>query len=154
MMSNPRRLTFSAKKNRRPEAGSAMIEFALAFPVLILVLLGTADFGRIFYTYVTLANAAHTGAEYGAASAPKTNDSAGISQAALNDSQDLTGVTITSQPYCQCSNGSPVSCATSSCSPLRYYVSVRAVKTFQTLIPYPGIPSSTNVTAVAKIRAQ
>ena len=153
-MSNPRLLTFSAKKNRRPEAGSAIIEFGLAFPVLMLLLVGTADFGRIFYTYVTVANAAHTGAEYGATSAPKTNDSAGISQAALNDSTDLTGVTITSQPVCQCSDGSPVNCATTSCSPLRYYVSVKAVKAFQTLIPYPGIPSSTNVTAVAVIRAQ
>jgi len=153
-MSNPRLLTFFAKKNRRPEAGSSLIEFGLAFPILILMVLGTADFGRVFYTYVTLANAAHTGAEYGATSAPKTTDSAGISQAALNDSKDLTGVTITSQPFCQCSDGTTVNCATSSCSPLRYYVSVKAVKAFQTLAPYPGIPSSTNVTAVAVIRAQ
>ena len=153
-MNNLRLLTYSAKKNRRSEAGSAIIEFGLAFPLMILLLLGTADFGRIFYTYVTLASAAHTGAEYGATSAPKTNDSAGISQAALNDSTDLSGVTITSTPFCQCSNGSPVNCVTTSCSPLRYYISVKAAKTFQTLIPYPGIPSSTDVSAVAVIRAQ
>jgi Flp pilus assembly protein TadG len=131
-----------------------LIELGLAFPLLMLILVGTADFGRVFYTYVTLANAAHTGAEYGATSAPKIYDSAGIRQAALNDAQDLTGVTVTSTPSCQCSNGSPVSCTTTSCSPLRYYVTVTAAKTFQTLIPYPGIPSSTNVTAVAVIRAQ
>jgi Flp pilus assembly protein TadG len=153
-MDNSRLLTLFAKKTWRREAGSALIEFGLAFPVLMLVLVGTADFGRIFYTYITVANAAHTGAEYGAASAPKTNDTAGINQAALNDATDLTGVTITSTPFCQCSNGSPVNCATSSCSPLRYYVSVTAAKTFHTLIPYPGIPSSSNVTAVAVIRAQ
>jgi Flp pilus assembly protein TadG len=146
--------TFSAKKNRRREAGSSLIEFGLAFPLLMLILVGTADFGRVFYTYVTLASAAHTGAEYGATSAPKIYDSAGIRQAALNDAQDLTGVTVTSTPTCQCSNGSPVNCATTSCSPLRYYVTVKAAKTFQTLIPYPGIPSSTDVTAVAVIRAQ
>ena len=146
--------TFSAKKDRRREAGSSLIEFGLAFPLLMLILVGTADFGRVFYTYITLASAVHTGAEYGATSAPKIYDSAGIRQAALNDAQDLTGVTVTSTPTCRCSNGSAVSCATTSCSPLRYYVTVTAAKTFQTLIPYPGIPSSTNVTAVAVIRAQ
>ena len=92
--------TFSAKKNARRERGSSLIEFGLAFPVLMLILLGTADFGRVFYTYVTLASAAHTGAEYGATSAPKIWDSAGIKQAALNDSQDLSGVTVTSTPSC------------------------------------------------------
>jgi Flp pilus assembly protein TadG len=131
-----------------------VIELALAFPVLMLVLLGTADFGRVFYTYVTLADAARTGAQYGAASAPRTSDTAGITQAALNDAQDLSGVTITSARSCQCSSGSTVDCATTSCSPLRYYVTVTATKTFQTVIPYPGIPSSTQVSAVAKIRAQ
>src|SRR5216684_2440907 len=147
-------LTTSAKENRRREAGTSLIEFGLAFPLLMLILVGTADFGRVFYTYITLANAAHTGAEYGATSVPKVYDSAGIRQSALNDAQDLTGVTVTSTPTCQCANGSPVNCSTASCSPLRYYVTVTAAKTFQTLIPYPGIPASTDVTAVAVIRAQ
>ena len=142
------------RKKCRSEAGAALIEMGLAFPLLMLVLIGTADFGRIFHTYVTVANAARTGAEYGSASAPKTADATGIRQAALNDAQDLTGVTVTSQRICQCSGGSQVDCATTSCSPLRYYVSVTATKTFQTLIPYPGIPASTDVTAVAKMRAQ
>jgi hypothetical protein len=58
----------SAKTNRRREAGSSLLEFGLAFPVLMLILPGAADFGRIFYTYVTLSSAAQTGAEYGATS--------------------------------------------------------------------------------------
>jgi Flp pilus assembly protein TadG len=154
MMKHSPLTKLSAKNNPRREAGSSLFEFGLAFPVLMLILLGTADFGRIFYTYVTLSSAAHTGAEYGATSAPKIYDSAGIQRAALNDAQDLSGVTVTSTPSCQCSNGSAVNCAATSCSPLRYYISVSAKKTFQTLIPYPGIPSSTDVTAVAVLRAQ
>ena len=146
--------TVEMSEKHRRQAGSAMIEMALAFPLLVLLLAGTADFGRVFYTYVTLANAARTGAQYGSAGAPRTADTDGIRQAALNDAQDLSGVTITSAKTCQCSNGSTVDCASTSCSPLRYYVTVTATKTFQTVIPYPGIPSSTAVTAVAKMRAQ
>ena len=147
--------TLAGKSRRRPRrAGSALIEMALAFPLLALVLVGIADFGRVFYTYVTIANAARTAAEYGSTSAPKTSDSAGIRQAALNDTQNLTGVTVSSQRSCQCSNGGTVDCFTTACSPLRYYVTVTVTKQFQTLAIYPGVPSSTNVTATAKMRAQ
>lgn len=41
-----------------------MIEFALVFPVLILLFAGTTELGRLFYTYTTLAKATRTGARY------------------------------------------------------------------------------------------
>ena len=77
-MNTLRFATVEMRNNHRRQAGSAMIEMALAFPLLVLLLAGTADFGRVFYTYVTLANAARTGAGYGSAGAPRTADSASI----------------------------------------------------------------------------
>ena len=44
--------------------GSATIEFAIVFPFLLLLFIGTAELGRLFYTYTTLAKATAVGARY------------------------------------------------------------------------------------------
>lgn len=41
-----------------------MIEFAIVFPVLLLLFAGTAELGRLFYTYTTLAKATRGSARY------------------------------------------------------------------------------------------
>lgn len=48
------------------EHGQSLVEFGLALPVLILVLVAVVDLGRAFYTYVAITNAAREGARYGA----------------------------------------------------------------------------------------
>jgi len=42
-----------------------MVEFAVALPILVLLLLIIIDLGRITYTYSTLHNAVREGARYG-----------------------------------------------------------------------------------------
>ena len=42
----------------------ALIEFALLLPVLLLLLMGAIDFGRLFYVKIVLTNAAREGANY------------------------------------------------------------------------------------------
>ena len=42
-----------------------LIEFALVFPVLMLLLFGVIDFGRIFHVLIAISNAAREGARYG-----------------------------------------------------------------------------------------
>jgi len=54
------------------EAGQSMVEFALILPILLLMVLGVVDFGRAFFTYEALANAAREGARYCALNAPAT----------------------------------------------------------------------------------
>jgi len=46
---------------RRDGHGQALVEFALIFPVLVVLLFGILDFGRAIYDYNTLANAARAG---------------------------------------------------------------------------------------------
>jgi Flp pilus assembly protein TadG len=41
-----------------------LIEFAIVFPVLLLLFAGTTELGRLFYTYTTLAKATRGGARY------------------------------------------------------------------------------------------
>lgn len=51
--------------NRR-EQGQSLVEFALLVPILLILLLGVLDLGRIFYVMVALKDAADEGATYAA----------------------------------------------------------------------------------------
>ena len=60
-----------ARLARRPRArhrtrGQSLVEFALALPVLLIVLLFAIDFGRAFYSWVILQNASRLGANFAA----------------------------------------------------------------------------------------
>ena len=48
----------------RREDGSSTIELAIVFPILLILFVGTAELGRLFYSYTTLAKATRTGARY------------------------------------------------------------------------------------------
>lgn len=43
-----------------------MVEFALVLPVLVLILMGIIEFGRIFFSYLVITEMAREGARYGA----------------------------------------------------------------------------------------
>jgi TadE-like protein len=58
--------------NPRPEqgrGGQALVEFALVFPIFILILFGVLDVGRLVYTNSAVAQAAREGARLAAAEA-------------------------------------------------------------------------------------
>jgi len=60
--------------NRKREAsGQGLVEFALILPLLLLILLGIFEFGRVLFIYSNLFNAAREGARYGVTS-PRNYD--------------------------------------------------------------------------------
>lgn len=71
MLSKARR---RLKKFWRCERGTQMIEFSIALPFLLLMFAGTAELGRMFYTYTTLAKATRAGARYASTSDTVSND--------------------------------------------------------------------------------
>ena len=50
------------QKRRRGERGAALVEFALAVPLLLVVIAGIVDFGFAFQRYEVITNAAREGA--------------------------------------------------------------------------------------------
>ena len=52
---------------KRRERGQSLVETAVVFPILILLLAAIIDFGRAFDTYIVLTNAAREGARFGSA---------------------------------------------------------------------------------------
>jgi Flp pilus assembly protein TadG len=58
------RLRSKINRLRHREEGSYIIELAIVFPILLLLFVGAAELGRLFYTYTTLAKATKVGARY------------------------------------------------------------------------------------------
>jgi Flp pilus assembly protein TadG len=54
------------------ERGSVAVEFALVFPVLVLILFGTFEFGRVWSQYQVFQGAAREGARCAAVAASST----------------------------------------------------------------------------------
>ena len=48
----------------RSERGSAVVELAIVFPILLMLFAATAELGRLFSTYTTLSKATKVGARY------------------------------------------------------------------------------------------
>ena len=125
---------------RRWRRGAAAIEMALLTPPLAFMAVATVDFGRIFYASSTISNCARNGAFYASdpvysATSPYTN----VTQAALADAPNLSPTpTVTS------SNGTD--------SQGNAYVSVTVNYTFTTIMTYPGIPSTTNLSRTVQMR--
>jgi Flp pilus assembly protein TadG len=57
----------------KKQRGLAAVEFAIVVPVMLFLMMATAEFGRVFYQYNTLTKAVQTGARY--ASKPLLNAS-------------------------------------------------------------------------------
>jgi hypothetical protein len=55
----------TTRRTGRSERGAALVEFALALPLLLVVIGGIVDFGFLFQRYEVLTNAAREGARLG-----------------------------------------------------------------------------------------
>ncbi len=53
-------------KTVKDHKGQTMVEFALVLPLLLILLMGTIESGRILYSYLIITNAAREGARAGA----------------------------------------------------------------------------------------
>lgn len=71
-----RRLTRSAGAASR---GQSIVELAISMPVLLLLMLGTIDIGRVFFDYIEMRNAVVEGATYGSRHPMETGEIAAVS---------------------------------------------------------------------------
>ncbi len=141
----------------RNESGQALLEIALLLPVFLLLLIGVIEIGRAAYASIIVSNAAHAGALYGAQNPATAADNAGMIQAALNDGQDLSGLSATAAHLCTCSTGSSApNCSLSDCASGRLveYVHVNTSVVFSPMFHFPWIPTSFNLKGQSVVRVE
>jgi len=144
------------------ERGQAIIEMTLILPFFLLLLMGVIDFSRVFYTALAVTHAARAGAQFGAQSNARSQDTAGMQQAAriaAQDDIDTSALTVTATNFCMCTADgvtlTAMATCTSACASTRQiYVQVAVANTFRTLWNYPGIPHTINLNRTAIMRAQ
>jgi Flp pilus assembly protein TadG len=75
----------------RKEKGQSMLELALVLPLLIIILAGVLDLGRLYYAYVAVTDAAAEGASY-AAIHPEQSDRDEVFRRAQEASRGLVQI--------------------------------------------------------------
>ncbi len=127
----------------------------MVFPVLVLLIIGVVDYGRAYFTSVTVANAARAGAEYGAQDPATSQDTAGMKSFALLDGAEAAGtLRVSARYYCECSKAAHACTACAGGEAPDVYVEVTARDTLTTLLPYPGLPNRIPIVRKATFRSQ
>jgi Flp pilus assembly protein TadG len=150
---------------RDSRRGNAAVELAIAVPVILAMVLGAIDFGRVHLEAMVVKNAATTGSFYGAQSVQYSTDSTGIQAAATGEAGGIDGYSVTNDIVCQCLNANgdydsgetQASCGEADCGAYgvpRVYVRTRSQKTFSTLGWYPGVPQTTAMDMTGWVRVQ
>lgn len=158
--------TTRTSKCRSGEYGSMTVEAALVLPILLIIFIAVADFGRVFYWSLALSNAARVGAEYGAIDTIHAADEPGMAAragiAASNDigvANIINGLTCvgcspgttcqflpqTTANPCLCLNIATMtesilaSCTATCPGIVHFHVNVQCRATFRTISSYLGL---------------
>jgi Flp pilus assembly protein TadG len=134
----------SVKPHRNGEAGQSLVELAILMVLLVPLLIGAVEFGRLAYKAIEVSNAAKAAVQYGSQNHATAGDTAGMQAAAQNDAYNLTGLTLTATISCVCSNGASSTCSNTDCSTsqIEPIITVNTQGTFDPLFYVPGLPKT------------
>ncbi len=76
--------------DRDAERSQSLVEFALVAPVLLLLLFGIIDFGRVIYTYITINQAVNEGARTAIRDSPQLPTNADVENAVKQHAVDVS----------------------------------------------------------------
>jgi Flp pilus assembly protein TadG len=142
---------------RESLSGAAAIEFGVVAAILMLMSVALTDVGMGFYRKMQVQNAAQAGARY----AMRYGFLSSLIQNAVTAATPNGDIAATPAPtqFCGCptASGIAVSDCTSTCTDggaAGSYVSVSAQTSYSTILSYPGLPKTFNLTAQATARVQ
>jgi Flp pilus assembly pilin Flp len=146
------RIPFIADKR-----GVSAIEFGFIMPIIIVMAIATLDLGQGIYRNMQVQNAAQMGANYAMARGFDKSLISGV----VTGSTGFTSIKATPEPkqFCGCASGAGIDAidCNSKCAGGANpgtYVTVSAEGTYNTLLPYPLLPSSYQLKAQTTVRSQ
>jgi Flp pilus assembly protein TadG len=138
--------------------GASAVEFAITLPLLIVFVLGVADYGILMNNAAALVGATRAGGEVA-----EVNPSVTAAQLTALGIFPSGATPSVSAPSCSCFDNTPVSCpapggaganpcATESDTRVLQYVTVSATQSFSPLFSWTSFtfPGSLNATAVVR----
>ncbi len=147
--------------------GQAFVELALVLPMLILLIVGGVELGRLAYADIEISNAARAGVAYAMQSHAFASDNPGIKDAAKQDAPNILGLVVDDAMlacYCETSAGvttakdcTTINTGAGSCpspSVIVEYVQVNTSALVDTAFHFPGIPNSVTLRGTAIMRVE
>lgn len=148
---------------RGREEGQALVETAISMSLLVVLMLGGVEFGRLAFAALEVNNAAKAAAQYGAQSHATALDRAGMLSAAQNEfvtpsAVSLLSPTASSGYSCTCADsGNSASCTNNSItspecpgSYVEVMLTVQTQTSFDPLVHVPGFPGPFTLNGVAR----
>lgn len=132
------------------QSGQALVETALAVPLLAGIMFGAVELGRVIYASIEVSNAAKAAVQYGARSSGGASDTTGMLAAAQAETTDFSSASqvsfATGYPALSytCSDGSAATGLSTDCasSHLEETLTVMTQATVNPLIHLPGLPQT------------
>jgi Flp pilus assembly protein TadG len=137
----------SFRRMNSSDDGNIMIEFALALPILCVMLFGMIDLGRFGLQRAAMLEGARAGAEYAvfvlstttpAITTWATTANETATNTTAQNATSLTGITATSTMFCECTAGTSITCTTTTCpssgAAPKKYITVSTGKTFTSVL--------------------
>lgn len=123
----------------KSERGQAIVETALIMPLLILMLMGMVEMGRVSNAYLTVTHAARHGARFGAVGGSNSDIIDKVKYAAIP--LDVDKLTVTIDPATSRITGNDLS--------------ITVAYPVELIIPvYPGIANPVNVRSTVIMRVE
>lgn len=123
------------------ERGQAIVEVALALPVLVFLLIGGADLARAYAIQLAVQNGARAGAEAAALDfTPTEPEAVGYAKQEMGRTPGMNANAATVTMTTATAAGGPCPATPSVATPC--YVTVRVRYTFATVTPWPLIPNT------------
>jgi Flp pilus assembly protein TadG len=156
MMKLMQRMLQAVGRIRRNEFGGALLETALTAPVLLLMLLGMVEFGRVAYIAIQTSNAARAAVSYGSRNQLTASDTNGMQAVAQLEASGLASqnvsLNVSAVGNCSCSSPdttvTPFACANAStalCLPpshVEQTLNVTVTATFNPIVHTPSWPGT------------
>jgi len=138
--------------------GGALVEVALSAPLMVVMMVGAFELGRLAHHSIEVENAARAGSSYGSMNTKNaTINSATIIQAAQNDAPDLANLTVQTNSTCVCetlntSSGTatfnPSSGTVACTNAVITSCTAESATSVQIAISYVRVTSTSNVSSV------
>lgn len=140
---------------RERQRGTAALEFGLAAPVLLMILMGVVELGFAMYQAMQVTNSVEAGTLY---AAKNGFNASGIASAVVN-ATGTAGIVATPAPteFCGCPETSGIVATTcgATCadgSTPGQYARISAALTRVTILPYPALGLPDTLTAHSIVR--
>jgi Flp pilus assembly protein TadG len=111
MYTPKQKVSSSARKTRT--RGTAVIEFSLMFPWLVLLFTGVFDFGLYAYSFISVRNAARVAVLHSSANSSTAADQAGACKLVTEELRSLPNIGTSFSSAC---TGSPLTVSVAYCS--------------------------------------